>query len=395
MESAFFTHLAQASDLFPFSKPVPIFIGGRMCATVNDIRKSFVGLRVEKKLRHKEIADFLQLTEAELIDAHVGVSKLDVVRSSPNLAKAIRLKKSWPEIIKLTEGLGEVMALTRNPYAVHEKIGKYENVSLQGDIGLVAGKGIDLRLFYRQWEFAYIFEEGKQETLQKSLQFFDEYGQAIHKIFLLPESRHTHLDHMVHQMADSNQDPGIFIHSKRDEPLQNQVKLKDSDLVSFKSDWVSLQDTHDFFNILKKYQLNRLEALTLIGDGYAQKLEANSVKFLLESAGHLEVPLTIYVGNRGAVQIYSGLIKNVMGTKDWLNIFDPAFNFHLKISELPSVWLVRKPSKDGVITSLEILDAAGEVIAMIFGERILGKSESADWRSLLESCKDGEMAIAG
>jgi len=56
---------------------------------------------------------------------------------------------------------------------------------------------------------------------------------------------------MVHQMADSNQDPGIFIHSKRDETLQNQVKLKDSDLAAFKSDWVSLQDTHDFLISLR------------------------------------------------------------------------------------------------------------------------------------------------
>jgi putative hemin transport protein len=365
-----------------------------MCATVNDIRKSFIGLRVEKKLRHREIADFLELTEAELIDAHVGVSKLDVVRSSPNVAKAIRLRKSWPEIIKLIEGLGQVMALTRNHWAVHEKIGQYDQVSLQGDIGLVAGHGIDLRLFYRQWEFAYIFEEGKQSTLQKSIQFFDEFGQAVHKIFLLPESQHAHLDFMAQQLADSNQEPGILIHERRELTISTEEKLKDIDREALKAHWEQLQDTHEFFNILKKFNLNRLEALILVGHGYAQLLDKSSVKFLLDSAAHLDIPLTIYVGNRGAVQVYAGLIKHVVDSKDWLNILDPTFNFHLKVAELPSVWLVRKPSKDGVITSMEILDAAGEVIAMIFGERLLGQSESEQWRNLLESCKDGEVAFA-
>ena len=364
-----------------------------MCATVHDIRKSFIGLRVEKRLRHQEIAAFLGVTEAELIDAHVGVSKLDVVRSSPNLAKAIRLKKSWPEIVKLAEGLGKVMALTRNQWAVHEKIGQYEHVSLQGDIGLVAGRDIDLRLFYRQWEFAYIFEEGKDATLQKSIQFFDEFGRAVHKIFLLPESQHEHLELMIQRLADSNQEPGIFIHKKREPEISTTEKLNDVDHEAFKSDWVGLQGTHDFFNLLKKYGLNRLEALNLIGPDYAQLLDKSSVKFLLDSAGHLSIPLSIYVGNRGAVQIYVGLIKHVVDSTSWLNILDPTFNLHLKVAELPSVWLVRKPTKTGVVSSMEILDTAGEVIAMVFGERLLGQSESEDWRNLLESCKDGEVAF--
>ena len=125
--TAFFTHLAQASP-YLLSKPVPIFIGGRMCGTVNDIRKSFASLRIDRKMRHREIAHFLQITEAELVDAHVGVSKLDAMQSSPNLARAVRLKKSWPELIQFIEKFGEVMALTRNEYGVHEKIGAYKTV---------------------------------------------------------------------------------------------------------------------------------------------------------------------------------------------------------------------------------------------------------------------------
>ena len=95
-----------------------------MCSQVIDIRQSFASLRLEKKLRHREISKFLGITEAELIDAHVGMSKLTAMKS-PHLARAIRLKQPYSELIFQIEGLGEVLALTRNEYAVHEKVGTY------------------------------------------------------------------------------------------------------------------------------------------------------------------------------------------------------------------------------------------------------------------------------
>ena len=85
-----------------------------MCSQVIDIRQSFASLRLEKKLRHREISKFLGITEAELIDAHVGVSRLTAMKSSPHLARATRLKKPYCELISQMEGLGEVLALTRN-----------------------------------------------------------------------------------------------------------------------------------------------------------------------------------------------------------------------------------------------------------------------------------------
>ncbi len=38
---------------------------------------------------------------------------------------------------------------------------------------------------------------------------------------------------------------------------------------------------------------------------------------------------------------------------------------------------------DGVVTSVELLDAAGETIALFFGERKPGKPEREDWRALV------------
>jgi putative hemin transport protein len=368
-----------------------IAIGARMCSQVIDIRQSFASLRLEKKLRHREISGFLGITEAQLIDAHVGISKLTAMKSSPHLARAIRFKKPYSELIFQIEGLGEVLALTRNEYGVHEKVGIYQHVSKQGDIGVVHGDLIDLRLFYKHWEFAYAFEEGKGDALQRSIQFFDEYGTAIHKIFLLPTSDHEYFEQLVDDFSDMNQDSGIQVQEKlQDISSCNVTFSEEFSLEKFRHDWSQMSDSHEFFDLLKKHGLNRLQALQCIGNHYAQPLTQSSMRQVFESAKEKKIPLMIFVGNRGAIQIHTGIICRVVEAKAWFNILDPGFNLHLDIEKINQIWLVRKPSKDGVVTSVELLDGQGEMIALVFGERHLGEPELAAWRHLVEETLDDQ-----
>ncbi|HEX2013077.1 MAG TPA: hemin-degrading factor, partial [Roseateles sp.] len=39
----------------------------------------------------------------------------------------------------------------------------------------------------------------------------------------------------------------------------------------------------------------------------------------------------------------------------------------------------------GLVSSLELFDAEGRTIAMLFGERKPGQAERCDWRALLDS----------
>jgi putative hemin transport protein len=45
---------------------------------------------------------------------------------------------------------------------------------------------------------------------------------------------------------------------------------------------------------------------------------------------------------------------------------------------------VRKPTRDGIVTSLEIFDADDAQIAWLFGERHEGEAEMPAWRLLLD-----------
>ncbi len=46
---------------------------------------------------------------------------------------------------------------------------------------------------------------------------------------------------------------------------------------------------------------------------------------------------------------------------------------------------MRKPTSDGHVTSVEVLDARGELIIQFFGKRKEGKMERDDWRALAEA----------
>jgi putative hemin transport protein len=65
-------------------------------------------------------------------------------------------------------------------------------------------------------------------------------------------------------------------------------------------------------------------------------------------------------------------------------VLDPGFNLHLREDHIASAWVVKKPTVDGLVTSLELFDAQGETIAMFFGERKPGHAELCAWRDLVE-----------
>jgi putative hemin transport protein len=68
----------------------------------------------------------------------------------------------------------------------------------------------------------------------------------------------------------------------------------------------------------------------------------------------------------------------------WLNVLDPTFNLHLREDAIASSWVVRKPTRDGDVTSLELFDAAGFCFAQLFGQRKPGVPELESWRAVLQ-----------
>jgi putative hemin transport protein len=145
-----------------------------------------------------------------------------------------------------------------------------------------------------------------------------------------------------------------------------------------------LQDTHDFFGLLREYGVSRTQGMRLAPPELADQLEVTTLRLALEQAAAGELPIMIFVGNPGAIQIHTGPVTRLVETGPWFNVLDPRFNLHLRTDAIAAAWRVRKPTEDGVVTSLELFDARGETIALLFGERKPGIPEDERWRALVE-----------
>lgn len=349
-----------------------------MTETLQTIRGAFAAMRRDGPRRHRDIAKILMISEAELIAAHC-----DMTISQENSAlKATRLNEQWSEQISSLEPLGMVMALTRNASCVHEKTGLYHPVSQMGDIGVVQGDAIDLRIFYKKWHVGYAVIEKTARGTQHSLQYFDRSGVAIHKIFILPQSQLSAFEAFIVRFASSDQIPEVSVHTQ---PAANpELCDHEVNIPALQKDWYAMRDTHDFFMLLKKHSLGRSQSFRLIGSESAFAVRPGECRRILSLAADKKIPIMVFVSNPGVIQIHTGVISNITVTQGWVNILDQDFNLHLRQDHIASVWVVRKPTVDGVVTSMELFDHAGELIAMLFGQRQPGFPENIQWRALLD-----------
>ena len=78
----------------------------------------------------------------------------------------------------------------------------------------------------------------------------------------------------------------------------------------------------------------------------------------------------------------------------WINVMDPTFHLHLRQDHISECWVVRKPTKDGHVTSLEAYDAKGEMIIQFFGKRKEGNVELGEWRDILDGLPRADASVA-
>jgi putative hemin transport protein len=339
-----------------------------------ELRKSYEHYVAQNpKARQRDIARSLGASEADLVDEQLGLH-------------SIRLRPDFKNLLNELPGLGYIMNLTRNDYAVHERKGCYQNINIHGSMGLVIAddKKIDLRLFLAKWKYVYAVREETSQGDRYSLRFFDASGMAIQKIFLQPNSHYDHFRSLLETYVSNDQNTHIdFLNKPTDDDNANQGH--DFDKEALKQDWQSMTDVHQFVHLLKKHKVSRLQAFHSAGKEYAEEFSPQVLESILTEAAASQLPIMCFVGNRGGIQIFSGTITKVKAMGPWLNIIDPEFNLHLMENGITEAWLVRKPTADGIVTSLEFYDASGNQVVQFFGVRKEGFHENPQWTQLAES----------
>lgn len=341
-------------------------------AEVLTLRQRYLALQQARPMRVRDAAQELGVTEVALVAMRTGEDVL-------------RLRADFPGLMARLHELGRVMALTRNAAVVHEKDGQYLQVSQQGQVGMALGEEIDLRLFYKQWQYGFALTECEPGSalVKRSLQFFDRYGDAVHKIYLRPHSDVAAFERLLALFRHPDQSPGLLLPLLP--PPVSAAALDDAqiDVSGLRTAWAAMTDTHEFFGLLKKFKLDRHQALRLVDRDFAYPVTLAATQQMLTLAAAQQTPIMVFVGNRGMIQIHSGAVHKIAVTGAWLNVLDPGFNLHLRQPDVASAWVVRKPTSEGVVTSLELFDQQQENIAMFFGQRKPGVPELSAWRSIV------------
>ena len=320
-------------------------------------------------VRTCEAAAELGVTEAELLASMAGDG-------------AVRLDANPGDLLYALTEVGRCTAVTRNPGAKSEVRGRYAGIELGPRAGQVTGERFELRVFLDHWRHLFALEQPdpqRRVARRRSIHVFDRAGAAVHAIYLEPEGDHRTWDAIVATRATTA--PLVL----EPAPLRRDLRIDAAiDRAVLLAEWDEMQDTHEFFHLLARYGVTRTQALRLAGETRARQVADDAIERVMEAASASGDPLMIFVGNPGCHQAFSGAIDRVARHGPWLDVLDPGFNLHLRCDRIASSWVVRKPTRAGVVSSLELFDSRGEVLALVFrarGDR--ERPEDAAWRALL------------
>lgn len=325
-------------------------------------------LRAENpKSRARDFAATHGITEADLVAASLGQGATAITADPDRL---------MPWAVRL----GEVLALTRNDSCVHERLGQYLDYRTGAFASMVLGPEIDLRIFGKHWVHAFAVEEATDDGPKRSLQVFDAAGDAVHKIHLKPQSNHTLWPELVANMRLADQSARLELATRR------PVEAARGDVAAapgLRSGWERMTDTHQFLGLVKDHGMNRLGAYRAAGAPYVHRLQPETVTQTLTRAAEAGIPVMIFVGNLGCIQIHGGKVEKIVPMGPWINVMDPRFNLHLRADHIAEVYAVWKPTRSGDVLSVEAFTVDGELILQIFGYR---KDTPADpWNALVQA----------
>ncbi len=286
-----------------------------------------------------------------------------------------RLQGPWGEVVAGLPALGPVQATTRNALAVHEKRGGYARVDIRGMMGLVLNDAINLRLFFGQWASGFAVREGRR----RSLEFFDHAGHPVHKVFLEPDARGGVYDTLVARHAHGEQ--GIWDPPRRLALVASAGPPPEG--IVFRDRWALAHDPEDADTLITAAGLTRRGAFRLLAPSWAHPVARTSLQRLLAAVVADRTPITLGVGNAGAFQRHTGPLHRVYATGRWLNVRDTHFHLRLCVDRVATTWVVKAPSRDGLVTTLELLDAAGATVLTAGAARWPGQMEPERWRLLV------------
>ncbi len=315
----------------------------------------------------------------------LGVSEFELLLAAPY---SQYIGSDCKVVLKQFKDFGEVESIVRNDLAVHEKTAAYYNLKLGDKMGIALNVGgLDLRFFMGRWKHMLAVTDLSRDKPSYSIQFFNESGAAIDKVYLreLSEEAISRWQTMIAEQAKTVSIDSIEL-EVNDAPKDWQLKtLDDAAQSELEKGWLGMKDVHEFHGLLQKLKVDRASSYAQAPEGMTAQLEVAAVEAMFEKARETKCPIMIFVGNSGLVQIQTGTVKTLKRMGDWFNILDKDhnnFTLHLKDQALAQVWCVKRPTVDGIVTCIEGFDDKGVSIFSVFGQRMEGNAELETWQKI-------------
>lgn len=326
------------------------------------------------RLFPSDAAQALGISEAELLAARVTQG-------------ATRLELDLKALLADLAELGPVKAITRNRDAVLEVVGPWRGLDLGPHHGLVIGGPIDLRIFPRQFVYAFAVDVESRGRRSRSVQFYGSTGEAVHKLFLVDGSDTGAFERLVAKHRSTEQARTIAVVptavGSTAPAAPALAPPLDFDADAFEAGWRAMTDPHQYHGLLARHGVTRRAAVDLVPRDLSRRLNPSGFADALKAARLLEVPLMVFVGNPGCIQIHTGRLDRIVSSGGWLNVLDPEVDLHVRESAVDSVYAVRKPAEAGrIVSSLEVFARDGALLLTLFGKRKPGEDELPEWREI-------------
>ena len=320
------------------------------------------------RTRIRDAAEILDVSEMELLATDMP-------------QKVLMLEGDFKALMQRLTKVGKIMSLVRNDVAVHELSGIYPTLQYSGDpqVG-VAMEAIDLCIHFNEYRYAFAVRspQGKHEL--RSIQTSDKCGQALQTIYLKNRDHVFLWDEIVEHFTAQQQKPTFDLGSA--EPVSRS--FVDIDLTKLKQEWQQMQHAQDLSEIIKRLGISQHEAVSFIGQPYNRKVEIQAINQLIEQIKEQAIACSVLVRNKGVTQIYSGRFHKTAAMGAWMNVLDPNFNLHILTSAVEDVWVVKKPTQQGLLTSLEAYDKKGRISLEITPINTSEKQDLTEWHQVLE-----------
>jgi putative hemin transport protein len=275
--------------------------------------------------------------------------------------RVTRLKGPFSALLSRVHEIGVVTILSGNESAIQERVGIYDHA------------------VYQKWKYAFaVLDKDDEGNIRRHLQFFDANGNGIHKILLHASSNVDAYRAIVREFAAAEQAPVLDIFRRR--PMTANEGVARIDIDALRADWAHINDTGDFFARQTEFDHLRLHKLRLAGKAFAHQVANDSVRILLQKMAELGNTVMTLVGNAGIVQAYQGRIKQIRSSDVWLTVLSSDHRLRLREDHIDTVWVAKKPTTDGIVTSLELFNRQGLSIARFFSKPEPGQPEPREWR---------------